>query len=446
MKQIRVGSLVFVSLALLLALVACGKPQQGAAPTAAPTLVPSAQGAAPTAAPTQPVPTVASTAATTIPTTASATVPTATASPTTAIPTATPAAEQDDAGSGADAPNSVVAALEIQLDTPFAGLLAEDDEEDWYTFVVDDGAILQIAFGADAMSDGLSAYLLDTDRNEVADAYRVTPGREASLRYILNASGGGGFYLRVTGQGAYTFEVSGPLQGDTGAFGDAADTLVDAVEFEPDKIIEGLLGDMDEQDWYVAPLAHGAIIEIAFTPGRTAEAPSLYLYNPDQEEIWSAYHVTGGTTKTVRYLLSATSGGPYYLEVGGLAGDYTVDFKASQQDDAGLSVDAPQDDDALGIPLNEALNGELGDADEEDWYSFDPAEGMTIHFTPAKGSKNLSIYLLDGNRDAIWDGYHIVAEKTVSYTLEEITEGNYIIRITGGTGAYTFKVQEQSPS
>jgi hypothetical protein len=351
-----------------------------------------------------------------------------------------PAAGQDDAGSGADAADTVSEALEVRLNVEHRGILGEDDEEDWYAFLGDDGAILEVAFRAERASDGLSVYLLDTERNVLAERYRITPGKEVALRYVLSASTGGSFHLQVTGEGAYAFLISGDLQTDASGVGDAGDTLNEAVEFGADKVIEGLLGDADEQDWYVVPLGHGAIVEIAFTPDRTAGRLSIYLYNPAQHEIWYAYGVAGGLTKTGRYLIDAASGGDHYLQVTGGAGAYTVDFKAGQQNDAGLGVDAPQYEDALGILPNAPLNGELGDADEQDWYHFQPAKGMEIRFTPAKGSEGLSLFLLDGNRDVIWEEYRVLANRTVRFTLEEVTAGNYAIQVVGGSGGYTFEV------
>lgn len=442
MKQTTRRLLAIPVVLFLAALAACGSPAQSIvtapATTADAEAVPTASIAvgttptvAPTAAATQAAPTVAPT----------------TAAETTKAPTAqsdvVSLAGQNDANSGADAANTAIDALEVHTtDSALEGFLGEDDEEDWYTFFGNDGGILEVAFRADKLSDGLSLYLLDPDRNALAEQYDIAPGKEVSLRYILNTVSGGAFYLRVTGQGAHVFRVSETLQNDGGGMGDAGDVLVDAIEFEPDRVIEGLLGDADEQDWYVAPLAHGAIIDVAFTPAKDADELSLYLYDPNQEEIWSTYHVVGGITKSTRYLLNAAGGGAYYLQVVGGSGSYTVDFKAGQQNDAGLGGDAPQDDDALGVLPNEALNGELGDADEEDWYYFDPAEGMTISFAPAKGSKNLSLYLFDGNRDGVWDAYHVIAEKQVSFTLEELTDGHYLICITDGVGAYTFEIRE----
>lgn len=394
-----------------------------AAPTAA--TVPALRTAAPTVAPTA------------VPTS------TATTEPVEEIATATsPPAPQNDAGSGGDAGDGPGTALPVALDKSHDGLLEEPDAEDWYALTAPGGAIVAVGFEAGPDSQELSVALLSADRDQLAAAYDITPGKSEALRYVLSASTGGDLLLQVTGAGDYTFEVSAPLQDDAASGGDAGDDYSAAIKLGAETSLEGLLGGDDISDWYSLDLAGGSVLALRFAPEAQAEDLSVSLLDARRQEVWHEWSLPGGVVGEVRYLLDASVRGVYYVAVEGGPGPYALALTVALQDDAGSGMDAPAYlKDALLVDLNQELVGEIGDEDEADSYRFTASEGLVLSVTPDRGAEGIMVVVYDSEGEELWYDY-VDAEDTLTYTLEDVLEGEYVLQIAEGFGSYVFEIAE----
>jgi hypothetical protein len=349
---------------------------------------------------------------------------------------------QDDAGSGADAGDGPGAALPVALDKAYDGLLEDTDLEDWYVLTAPGGAMLTVTFEADLQSEGLSVALLSAERDRLAHSADLTAGRAEELRYLLSASTGGDVMLQVTGTGAYAFEISAPLQDDAFSGEDAGDTYSAAVELGAQESLEGLLGGSDISDWYSVELAGGSVLALRFAPATEAEDLSVTLFDGHRQDVWHEWSLPGGVVREIRYLLDAAVSGVYYVAIEGGPGAYAIDLTIAQQDDAGSGMDAPANlNDALPVDLNQDLPGEIGDEDEGDSYRFSASEGLVVSVTPARSAEGIMVVVSDGKGAEMWYDY-VEAEDTLTYTLEGVPEGEYVLQIAEGFGAYTFEIAE----
>jgi hypothetical protein len=124
------------------------------------------------------------------------------------------------------------------------------------------------------------------------------------------------------------------------------------------------------------------------------------------------------------------------------SGPYEFGIYSEQQNDAGLGSDAgDRIAEATKITSQRTITGELGDLDQEDWYTFSLPEGRAIQFTSGTDGEPLKLSM--GN----------VARKKALYTAE-LTPGvtetlkvpkdilpPYFLRIYGGRSKYSFEIK-----
>jgi hypothetical protein len=235
---------------------------------------------------------------------------------------------QNDAGSGGDAGDELLQGLEVGTGQTISGQIGNYDEEDWYKFELPHGHILSLAFtpGED-VPGSLDIWLYNSDQKEIWSAQNVGPTVTQLGTRVMNTSSGGTYYVRVCdGEGRYGIELASQSQNDAGSGGDAGDELVQALEVGTGQTISGQLGDYDEEDWYKVEVPAGHILSLAFTPGEDVpHSLDVWLYNPDQKEIWAAQNV--GPTVTKSYEMTEGMAGPHYIQVSDGQGSYALEIK-----------------------------------------------------------------------------------------------------------------------
>ncbi len=337
---------------------------------------------------------------------------------------------------------------EISMGTLTGSL--EAGEEDWYTFEVTDGQALTVEFTPGEDVDSMNVQLLDPDRNRVWRELSVGPTVTKSTRQLMSSSSGGMYYIVVSaGSGEYSIELATENQDDAGSGGDAGDGVADALGVEMDQTFSGEIGDFDKEDWYTFEIADDHVLTVEFTPGEDAETLNVQLLDPDQNRIWRELSVNPTVTKSTRQLMSSSSGGMYYVQVSAGSGEYSIELATESQDDAASGGDAGDKvADALGVEMDQTFSGEIGDFDEEDWYTFEVADGqvLTVEFTPGEDAETLNVQLLDPDQNRLWRelGVGPTVAKSTRQLMSSSSGGMYYIAVSGGPGEYSIELASES--
>jgi hypothetical protein len=114
-------------------------------------------------------------------------------------------ASQTDGGSDGDAGDEFQDAVDVEPDVELAGLLGDDDQNDFYRFDPEEGQTIIFTPASD--SEDLGVELLDADQESYWLEYSVTPGK--SIEYEIEVvEGATPYYIRVIeGRGTYTIRI-----------------------------------------------------------------------------------------------------------------------------------------------------------------------------------------------------------------------------------------------
>ncbi|MGM0401379.1 MAG: hypothetical protein ACQEQT_08785 [Chloroflexota bacterium] len=352
---------------------------------------------------------------------------------------------QDDAGSGGDAGGKVADALEVEVGQSLSGEIGDFDEEDWYTFEVADGQAVSVDFTPGEDAEPMNVRLLDPEQDEVWRELGVSPTVTKSTRQMMSSSSGGMYYIRISeGHGEYTIELAAESQDDAGSGGDAGDKVADALEVEVDQTFSGEKGDFDQEDWYTFEVADGQAVSVDFTPGEDAESMNVQLLDSDQDRVWRELGVSPTVTKSTRQLMSSSSGGMYYIQVSEGYGEYAIELAAESQDDAGSGGDAGDKvADALEVDAGQSFSGEIGEFDQEDWYTFEVTDGqvLSVDFTPGEDAEPMNVQLLNSDQDRVWRELGVDPTVTKSVERTEDVDGTYYVQVSEGNGSYTIEIE-----
>lgn len=335
-------------------------------------------------------------------------------------------------------------ATRIKLPT-FAGILGEDDV-DWYRLDLSHGAIAQLVFRLGSDASPMDIEFLSPTRESIWLAEGVGSEPASMAPYVLSGTSGGAYYLQVSGgQGGYQIELIIESQDDAGSGADAGGTLATAQEIMAGAAHQGIIGDLDEEDWYVFPVMDGQVLDIAFTAGPDAEDLNVVLLDSMRTEVWGEHDIAATMVKSVRYVTNATSGGSYYIHIYGSAGSYTLDLSSAAQNDAGSGGDAGNTrGDAVPIRVGLSLGGQLGDTDSEDWYAFDVSDGeiISLSFTTGQDAENLSVEMYSPSHDILmgeyWQGFRM--STSYRHVTSHSSGGIYYLRVFGDGGTYLMQL------
>jgi len=232
--------------------------------------------------------------------------------------------------------------------------------------------------------------------------------------------------------------------GDTTGEG-AGSSLAQATEI-PMGLHTGVLAEGEGEHWYKFEVPHGHILSLAFTPGEDVSGSlDIWLYNPDQKDIWSAQNVAPTVTKSGTRVMNTSSGGTYYVQVCDGPGSYSLDLSLQSQNDAGSGGDAG---DALlqglEVGIGQTISGQIGDYDEEDWYKLDVPHGhiLSLAFTPSEDVPgSLDVWLYNSDQKDIWSAQNVGPTVTKLYEMTEAVAGTHYIQISDGRGSYSLEIK-----
>lgn len=357
------------------------------------------------------------------------------------------AERQNDAGSGADAPEEQREATPISLDSELSGLVGDLDDADAFTFEVEPGAQFEIELGLPG--DGQVRAILFADESYVDETEVVRGGKSTTLTRLLSADDPTVYVVVVDGEGAYTLRVASGAQDDAGSGGDAGNSENDATPIETNTEYEGLLGNTDSDDYYRFEVPAGVVLAIDATaaPG-SQEGIRLVLFQ-NGSYVDESEQIRPGESGSIRRILNDEQGGDYVLNVrGDGAYQFTVAFE--NQSDGGAEGDAgDSSQQAVVVAADEQLAGRLGNDDSIDTYRLEnlPA-GATVSIEIALADEpedaSLSLVLFNGNESYLTEAETIYAGGSTS--LEHLyQEGGTLFLEFRGQGSYQFQVTIAEP-
>jgi hypothetical protein len=350
---------------------------------------------------------------------------------------------QNDAGSGKDAGDQSADSLPVELNQLFTGELGGLDKEDWYRIRVPDGQILGISFTAGPEAVPMKFSLRNAKRNEAWYSKDVAAGNMESKRIVLNNTSGGIYYLSVyDGSGTYVLMLFSQSQDDGGSGKDAGDDINRALTIQPGQSVRGELGGLDEEDWYRLDVPNGHVIDLTCSPGPSASAMKFMLADGRQRDLLPAQEVASGSTLARRVLLNASSGGAYYVRVFYGSGTYELRFTSESQNDANSGTDAGDSStEALAITPGQMLHGQIGDLDQEDWYSVSPLHGQQITFTLDQDAEAMKVSLQNIDRSEFWYSGQLMPGSVQTFELPQLATSPLLIRVFEGRGTYSMEMR-----
>lgn len=290
--------------------------------------------------------------------------------------------DQDDGGLGKDAGGGMEGADPIEPGTTVTGLLADDDEEDWYRFRAGEGDIISVSLTSDSDADFLymdlvdwedyTTFQLESKDSVVAEDSWYT-ARETTTVY---------WYLRVhmdTDMGEYDLALQVDHQNDAASQQEAPGDTATALELAPGTYT-GHLEDEDEADVYKFQMGEGDYVHVTFSADTAGDFIYLGLVDWEDWGVWSLSSKDSVEDEGSYWTANETEVAWYYLvvEMDTEAGDYHLDFEVARQDDAGEGEDAPAEEAKGRILQAGAIDGWMGDADGADAYRIPVQAGWTV--------------------------------------------------------------------
>ena len=335
---------------------------------------------------------------------------------------------------------------EIELNTEYEDVLADERPEARYLVDVPDGAIVTLRVENDRESDSNVTAELVSEGDRIMRMNRINPGGSEEETYILGHDGGREFELMFSGgPAAYDFEVEVEVQQDAGQEGSAGDDASTAFGIEAGQRVEGLVGDEDEGDVFLLDIEPGSVLQFDAEVAGDADGSISFEVVYENDRIFRDLRLSDGDTTAYSHLFSGEDDGELRVEVTGGTGDYAflVDFE--EQSDAGEAGDAGDERaDAREVATGEELTGDVGDHDEEDWYQFEaPSEDVEIAVTSEDGSDgSVSFEVYDSSGERAGRLLRLSSGVTDSFSFEAEEGDEMHLAVSGGRATYTFEIRE----
>jgi hypothetical protein len=350
---------------------------------------------------------------------------------------------QNDAGQGVDAGDKITKALAIEPGSPVFGEMGALDEEDWYQFDIPAGHILKLSFTPNAASEAMKFSLRSFERSEVWYSGVVPAGETRPKQVMMNNSSGGTYYLQAYyGSGPYEFEIVTESQNDAASGTDAGDKIAEALKISPGRSYSAELGGYDESDWYRFDVPAGSVLNMTLSNDKAGAPMKFSFRNVDGSEVWRSEELLPDDKHTTRMLMNNTTGGIYFLKAFDGSGPYEFGIFLEQQNDAGLGSDAgDRIAEATKITSQRSINGELGDLDQEDWYTFSPREGKSIQFTSDTDGEPLKLSMGNVARKQVLYTAELTPGVTETFEVPKDVQPPYFLRVYGGRSKYSFEIK-----
>ena len=350
---------------------------------------------------------------------------------------------QNDGGSGTDAGDSIIKAVDLQAGRSYLGELGGFDENDWYRFDIPAGHILNLAFTPKQSAESMKFSLRSFERSEIWYSGLVPPGEKKPKRVMMNNSSGGTYYLEASyGSGQYEFEIFTESQNDAGSRTDAGDKISEALKVEPGRGYSGELGGYDDKDWYRFDILPGSVLKISLTTYDEGEPIKFSFRDARRDEIWRLEDTSPGHTESTHILINNSAGGTYFLEAFYGSGPYEFEFIMEKQNDGGTGSDAGDIiTQALKIEPGRSIRGELGGLDKEDWYTFSPYEESAIQFTSDKDGEPIKFSMGNVARRKVLYTAELAPGVSKTFEIPKDVRPPYFLKVYGGSSKYSFEIK-----
>jgi len=249
--------------------------------------------------------------------------------------------DQNDAGSGGDAPSEMINSLEIDDGTEYSGELMDEDSQDYYKVYVDSGKIIEITFKATSATN-MYCWIGDQDGNKAFEFYSKGGIEDIENYYTAYESEAGFWYVRIYyADGTYTFTADLTDQDDGGSGMDVPETMVDAYEVNANEEYNGVIYDLDNVDYYKMWVKKGATVGISFS---AVSDSSMYLRVEDAEGN-KVYELNSkGGIQDITPTVSERPSGYWFVKVYYADGAYAFELSAD-----GGSDEVTDDDDVTNL-------------------------------------------------------------------------------------------------
>jgi hypothetical protein len=164
--------------------------------------------------------------------------------------------------------------------------------------------------------------------------------------------------------------------------------------------------------------------------------------NVDGVEVWRSGELLPEAKNTTRMLVNNTTGGIYFMEAFDGSGPYEFGIYTEQQNDAGLGSDAgDRMAGATKITSQRTITGEVGDLDQEDWYTFSLLEGRAIQFTCDIEGEPLRLSMGNVARKKVLYTAELTPGVTEMFEVPKDMQPPYFLRVYGGRSKYSFEIK-----
>ncbi len=313
------------------------------------------------------------------------------------------------------------------------------DSEFFYKLDMPKGAVVNAILSVDAGSPDPAKLTMYDEKQSYITNITVAVGKSDTLSHIFNNEGGTTVYLVLQGNSSVSLQATAMPQNDGGTGVDAGDTTDTATPVSLGSL-SGLLGDDDNQDFYLITLPKsGGTLSVIY---KTNDNVKLTILNEKAGYVNDTQAARNDDKPaSIETILPAEEGGKWYLEFSG-SGAYTSTVRFTNQNDGNSGGDAGASADRA-VPVTPGrYTGLLGGDDTDDYYSIDlPKSGGVLSVT-FQSTHDVKLTLHDNN-----DGY--VADTTaqngdnapaaIQYILPSGQGGTWYLQFSGD-GNYNFNV------
>jgi hypothetical protein len=233
-----------------------------------------------------------------------------------------------------------------------------------------------------------------------------------------------------------------------GAEGEPNDTKATANELPLNTPVDGEVSSKEDSDYFAftsAPKVRDRIILRLQNRSETLW-PHVKLYGPDKAEIKEAFSGTAGADKELAFVAEPAT--RYYVEVNpyGTTGQYTLSALPQNAYDRYEPNDDPIRDPPTPLAAGEAIDANILDEQDTDWYRLAAAPGQSLQVTLENRSNTLSpdVVVYNAQRSQMAHHYDGTAGASLDFSVETTAGGVVYLTVKafgGGSGDYRLTVR-----
>ena len=343
--------------------------------------------------------------------------------------------------------NAPTNATEILVGEPITGSVDSWLDSDYFRFQAEEGRLYHIVVSDERAYNkayGTHSTLFGPDGVTPESTFSGSSG-QLGTRIVWQAPASDTYYLRVESgqQGADVYTLTVTLLPEEDDYGDDPST---AYEIGIDEAVEGLIGQLNDRDYFKFTAGEGQVYRIDTSPHLQENRPDVVLHGPGGQ-LQEARSFGSLGSDTERILWVAPSQGDYYISVefrdSSKVGSYTLRV---------VSITDIVDDHSDGaanathLSIGEGVRGALDYEFDIDYFSFSAEEGHGYRVDIDYGTlrfSDLTLLAPDGftpeplekYTHSDRDGYRLLwtAPEAGTYHLE-------VKNVSGRTGEYTITV------